>query len=187
MLKNSGLVLAAALTGAMAISDAALGQGGGGGGAGGAAGAAGTSGSPGGNGTKGRTGAGNGRGANIPDSTTPAQRQTIDNLAKELTTGQSPTTGNETNTDNTQITLSEQQRTGIRAAIMRDRAIPRVNDVTFAVSVGSPVPSSTPLAAIPPHVLQIYPRFRGDRVVVVGNQIVIVDPTSYRIVAVLSG
>ena len=68
---------------------------------------------------------------------------------------------------------------------MRDRNIPRINDTTFDVSVGGVVPSSTRLVAIPPAVLRIYPAFRGDRVVMVGNEILIVDPATYRIIAVL--
>jgi hypothetical protein len=36
-------------------------------------------------------------------------------------------------------------------------------------------------------VTRIYPGFRGDRVTMVGNELVIVNPSSYQIVAVLPG
>jgi hypothetical protein len=104
-----------------------------------------------------------------------------------MTTGQRQPTDNKRTTNNAEINLSDQQRARIRSIMMRDRAISRVNDATFNADVGSPVPSSTRLVAIPPAVLRVYPRFRGDRVVMVGNEVVIVDPGTYRIVAVLPG
>jgi hypothetical protein len=110
------------------------------------------------------------------------------------TTGQSGTTaqgqnatGNVSTTSNVGVTLSPQQRTRIRTVLMRDRNIARVSNPTFNVSVGSVVPSSTRLVAIPAPVLRIYPAFRGDRVVMVGNELVIVNPSTYQIVAVLPG
>jgi hypothetical protein len=86
------------------------------------------------------------------------------------------------------VTLSEEQRTRIstrfsdRIERMNVRPVSRSN---ISVSIGATVPRSVRLHAVPNDVVTIYPRFRGHRFVVVEDEIVIIEPRSYRIVAVL--
>jgi hypothetical protein len=110
------------------------------------------------------------------------------------TTGQAGTAtqGQTTNssvstTSNVGVTLSPRQQARIRTVLMRDRNIPQVSNPTFNVAVGATVPNNTQLAPLPSAVLRLYRGFRGDRVTMVGNELVIVNPSSYQIVAVLSG
>jgi len=158
----------------MGLAGVALGQGGGGGGgagggAGGAsAGAAGTAGTagipaaPGAAGTAGPSaGAGTG-GINAGRRTRRGQVRTIAPTGTQTsgpgvrTTGQAGTaaqgqntTGNISTTSNVGVTLSPRQRTRIRTVLMRDGNIPRLNNPTFNVSLGTMVPSNTQLVAVP--------------------------------------
>jgi hypothetical protein len=63
--------------------------------------------------------------------------------------------------------------------------VPRVNNVNFALSVGTTVPTRVRVVAVPSPLIEIYPQWRGHMYFVVGDQIIIVD-RSHRIVAVIS-
>jgi hypothetical protein len=49
------------------------------------------------------------------------------------------------------------------------------------------VPRHVHLVPVPEDVVRIYPRFRRDRVVIIEDEVVIVDPVTFRIIAVLPG
>jgi hypothetical protein len=81
--------------------------------------------------------------------------------------------------------LSTEQRTQITSAF-REEHVSAVNNVNFSVSVGTRVPrEGIELRALPSRVATIYPEWRSYRYVMVRQQIVIVDPDTYEIVAVL--
>jgi hypothetical protein len=83
------------------------------------------------------------------------------------------------------VNLSSEQRTRIHDMVFSRRDIPRVSNLDVDVRVNSVIPRSVRLAAIPQDVVRIYPRFRRDRLFVYNDEIVIVDPVTLRIVAVL--
>ena len=60
---------------------------------------------------------------------------------------------------------------------------PRATNVNFSVSVGTAVPTSVRVVAVPSVLVEIHPEWRG-MYFVVGDQIIIVD-RRHRIVAVL--
>jgi hypothetical protein len=60
-----------------------------------------------------------------------------------------------------------------------------VNTVNFDVRVGTVVPRSVHFATLPPVLVEISPEWRGYRYFVYHEEIVIVDPHTLRIVAVL--
>ena len=60
-----------------------------------------------------------------------------------------------------------------------------LNDAKFSVSVGTTVPRDVRLERLPADVVEIVPQYRDYDFVVVRDEIVIVDPSSYRIVASL--
>jgi hypothetical protein len=78
--------------------------------------------------------------------------------------------------------LSSEQRTTIRQRLSSG---PRVNNVNFTVSIGSRIPRSVSLSLLPPTVIEIVPQYRGYRYVLVGDQILIVDPETFEIVYVI--
>src|SRR5262245_43713316 len=63
----------------------------------------------------------------------------------------------------------------------------RATNVNFSVNVGTRVPRSVHLAALPASVLYIVPQYRSYQYFVANDQIGIVDPSSYEIVEVISG
>jgi hypothetical protein len=80
--------------------------------------------------------------------------------------------------------LSTEQRTQITSAIKETRVQP-VTNVNFSVSVGTRVPRDVTFHTLPPRVVTIYPEWRSYKYILVKEQIVIVDPDTYEIVAVL--
>ena len=55
----------------------------------------------------------------------------------------------------------------------------------ISVSVGAAIPRSVRVYTVPSDIVAVYPQFRGHRFVVVDDEIVIVEPRSYRVVTVL--
>jgi Protein of unknown function (DUF1236) len=81
--------------------------------------------------------------------------------------------------------ITVNQRTEIRQTIVKSKNAPRVNNVNFNISVGTVVPRSVRVAVLPPRVVTIYPQWRGYRYFIVGDEIIIVEPNTLRIVFVL--
>jgi hypothetical protein len=81
--------------------------------------------------------------------------------------------------------ITADQRTRIHETIIHERNAPRVNSVNFDVSVGTRVPRGVRFAALPPTILEIEPAWRSFEYFLVGDEIVIVDPRSLEIVAVV--
>ena len=82
------------------------------------------------------------------------------------------------------VSVTPQQRTRIRETVFASNNVPRVDNVNFAVRVGTTVPSSVHLVVVPETLVEIYPQWRDDEYFVVSDEVVIVDH-SHRIVAVV--
>jgi hypothetical protein len=82
------------------------------------------------------------------------------------------------------VKLTQEQRTKIRTSVIQSGNAPRVTNVNFNISVGTVVPRSVRVVAVPTVLVEIYPQWRGHRYFIVGERIIIVD-SGYRIVAVL--
>ena len=85
------------------------------------------------------------------------------------------------------VQLSEQQRTNVHSTILKESNVNRATNVNFSVNVGTRVPRSVRLVALPAAVLSIVPQYRSYQYFVANDQICIVDPGSYEIVEVISG
>jgi hypothetical protein len=96
-------------------------------------------------------------------------------------TGQSTTTTGQAGAG---AKLSTEQRTQITSVIKEQHVTP-VTNVNFSVSVGTRVPRDVHFHALPERVVTIYPEWRRYKFILVKEQIVIVDPNTYEIVAVL--
>ena len=84
------------------------------------------------------------------------------------------------------VTLNAQQRTTIRTTVLQGSNAPRVNNVKFSINVGTVVPrTGVRLVAVPSTLVEIHPAWRGYPYFIVGERIIIVEPESHRIVAVL--
>ncbi len=80
--------------------------------------------------------------------------------------------------------LSTEQRTKITTVIRDQHAAP-VNSVNFSIAVGTRVPREVTFRPLPAEVVTIYPEWRGYEYILVRDQILVIDPRSKEIVAVL--
>lgn len=82
--------------------------------------------------------------------------------------------------------LSTEQRTQITSVIREEHVRP-VTNVNFSISVGTRIPrEGIELHALPSRVVTIYPEWRTYKYVLVKDEIVIINPDTYEIVAVLN-
>ncbi|MCG2632584.1 DUF1236 domain-containing protein [Bradyrhizobium sp. WYCCWR 13023] len=85
---------------------------------------------------------------------------------------------------NASVNINDQQRTRITASISHLNVQPLTN-VNFSLSVGTVVPRDVRLQPLPAEVIEIVPQYRGYNFVLVKDEIVIVEPSTYKIVTVL--
>jgi hypothetical protein len=79
--------------------------------------------------------------------------------------------------------MTAQQRTRVRQTVISKG--PKVRNVDFSVSVGTVVPRSVRLVAVPTVLVELYPQYRGRKYFVYNEQIIIVDD-DLRIIAVIT-
>jgi len=80
--------------------------------------------------------------------------------------------------------LSTEQRTTIRTSITKQNIKPATN-INFSISVGTRVPRTVGFHPLPAEVVTIYPDWRGYEFFLVNGEIVVVNPRTLEIVAVL--
>ncbi len=85
----------------------------------------------------------------------------------------------------TSVSLNAEQKTKIRASVLQGSGTPRVTNVNFTISVGTVVPRTVRLAPISPVLVEVHPAWRGYMYFVVGDEIIVVEPRTLQIVAVL--
>jgi uncharacterized protein DUF1236 len=107
------------------------------------------------------------------------ERGNVRENERDRTTGQGAAGGRAS------VNLTPEKRTQIHEVFIKERSAPRVDRVDFNLSVGTRVPRSVRFVPIPSHIVEIEPSWRGYEYFMVGDQIVIVDPRSMEIVAVV--
>ena len=80
--------------------------------------------------------------------------------------------------------LSTEQRTKI-TTVIRDQHVAPVNNVNFSISIGGRVPRDVSFHPLPAEVVTVYPEWRGYEFFLVRDQIIVVNPSTLEIVAVL--
>jgi len=125
-----------------------------------------------------------------PSQTQPSQSQSGQapqqgQTQKGQTTQQGQTQQGQAGQAGGSANLTTEQRTQVRQTVLTGSNVPRVNNVNFALSVGTTVPTSVRVVVVPPPLIEIYPQWRGHMYFVVGDQIIIVD-RNHRIVAVIN-
>jgi Protein of unknown function (DUF1236) len=80
--------------------------------------------------------------------------------------------------------LSGEQRTKI-STVIRNQHVAPVTNVNFSISVGTRVPRDVAFHPLPTEIVTIYPDWRGYEFILVNGQIIVVDPQSFEIVAVI--
>jgi hypothetical protein len=82
------------------------------------------------------------------------------------------------------VNLTTEQRTTIRKEVLTTNA-PRATNINFSVNVGTVVPSSVRVVEVPATIIRIHPQWKGYRYFVYNDEIIIVEPRTLKIVAVL--
>jgi len=80
--------------------------------------------------------------------------------------------------------LSTEQRTKI-TSVIREQHVQPLNNVNFSIAVGTRVPRDVRFYPLPREVVTIYPEWRGYEFVLVNSQIIVIDPRTFEIVAIL--
>jgi uncharacterized protein DUF1236 len=116
------------------------------------------------------------------DRMAPAQKGTAERAGTKDRMGQGERSGTSTS-----ATLTTEQRTKIRETVLKSSSATRVSrsDIKFNVRVGTVVPRTVRLVVVPTEVVEIYPSWRGYLYFLVGDEIIVVEPRTLRIVAIL--
>jgi hypothetical protein len=98
--------------------------------------------------------------------------------ANKSTTGQGAASG--------QVKLSSEQRTKITTTI-RSQKVERVepSKLNISINVGTRIPSHVHVHPLPADVVTIYPEWRGYDYILVGEQIIIIEPRTHEIVYII--
>ncbi|WP_314947755.1 DUF1236 domain-containing protein [Bradyrhizobium cosmicum] len=106
------------------------------------------------------------------------------NTAQQPSTQQTTADRSSSTDVNASVNINDQQRTRISQSVSRLNVQP-LTSVNFSLSVGTAVPRDVRLQPLPNEVVEVVPQYRGYNFVLVKDEIVIVEPSSYKIVAVL--
>jgi hypothetical protein len=82
------------------------------------------------------------------------------------------------------VQLSTEQRTKVRTTLINSK-VERVTNVNFSIRVGARVPRTVHFYPLPVEIVEIVPEYQGYEYVLVGDEILIIDPVTLEIVAIL--
>jgi hypothetical protein len=107
--------------------------------------------------------------------------------------GQSPTQGTAPNaaaqqkgsTANASATMTTEQNVKFRDTLRAEKT-ERLTGVQFSISIGDEVPATVRFHRLPARIVEYAPQYRDFDYILVGDDILILDPRSHRIVAVIS-
>jgi hypothetical protein len=80
---------------------------------------------------------------------------------------------------------TEEKRTNVSQTILKDQNVNRATNINLSISVGTRLPRSVHLVALPAAVIEIVPEYRRYSYFVKDEQIYIVDPDTYEIVEII--
>jgi hypothetical protein len=81
--------------------------------------------------------------------------------------------------------MSSEQNVKFRETLKGEKT-ERLTNVKFSISIGEEVPSSVRFHRLPARIVEYAPQYRDFDYILVGDDILIVDPSTHRIVAVIS-
>jgi Protein of unknown function (DUF1236) len=110
---------------------------------------------------------------------------TVKGAQEQPSTTQRGATTSTSGTRGASVQLSADQRSQIKTIIGRDRGPRFSGNVNFNVSVGTRIPRTVHVVALPEDIVLIIPEYRGYDYFLIGDEIVIVDPRTLEIVAII--
>lgn len=108
-----------------------------------------------------------------PTAQAPLKEKPAPSLAKDETKSGAP------------AALSAEQHAKIWSTLRGEKA-ERLTNVEFSTTVGGVIPRTVHLYRLPVSIVEYAPQYRGYEYILVGDQILIVDPRTLRIVAVIA-
>jgi hypothetical protein len=81
--------------------------------------------------------------------------------------------------------LTPEQRTKI-TTVIKQQNVRSVTNVNFSISVGTRVPRSVHFYSLPIQVVEVYPEWRGYKFILVNGEILVINPRTLEIVAVIA-
>jgi hypothetical protein len=86
------------------------------------------------------------------------------------------------------VNLTAEQKTQIRTTVLQSSSAPKISrsQVNFNIAVGTVVPRTVHFVTVPETLIRIHPAWRGYSYFVVDEEIIIVEPRTFKIVAVLT-
>jgi Protein of unknown function (DUF1236) len=121
---------------------------------------------------------------NPPPANNQAQQTPNSSTGKTAQQPNQPNTAQSAGNSDRSMNINEQQKTRVTQSIARLNVQP-LNSVNFSVSVGTVIPLDVRLQTLPADVVEVVPQYRGYDFFVVRDEIVIVEPSTHRIVTVL--
>ena len=85
-----------------------------------------------------------------------------------------------------EVKLTTEQRTKIRKVVIEEKKIPRLTKVNFDIKVGVRVPRTVHFYPVPEEIITIHPAWRSYRVIFVNEELVLIDPTTFEIMYVVT-
>jgi hypothetical protein len=83
------------------------------------------------------------------------------------------------------VKLSEEQRTRIQRIIVHNKNVARVDKPDFSVTLGARIPKDVHITVLPEEIVSIVPEYRSFDYILVGDEILIIDPVSLEIVDII--
>ena len=108
-----------------------------------------------------------------PTAQAPAKEKPAPSVARDETKSGAP------------ATLSAEQHAKIWSTLRGEKA-ERLTNVEFPTTVGGVIPGTVHLYRLPVSIVEYAPQYRGCEYILVGDEILIVDPRTLRIVAVIA-
>jgi hypothetical protein len=108
-----------------------------------------------------------------PTAQAPAKEKPAPSVAKDETKSGAP------------AALSGEQHAKIWSTLRGEKA-ERLTNVQFSTTVGGVIPGTVHLYRLPVSIVEYAPQYRGYEYILVGDEILIVDPRTLRIVAVIA-
>jgi hypothetical protein len=99
--------------------------------------------------------------------------------------GRAPNGAGESKASMGPVNLTTSQRTEIHNTIIGDRSAPRAANLSVSLAVGVAVPEAVQFAPLPPRIVEIEPQWRSYDYFIYGDEIVIIEPGTRQIVAII--
>jgi nucleoid-associated protein YgaU len=120
-----------------------------------------------------------------PTAQAPAKEKTAPTAQAPLKEKLAPSVGKDETKSGAPAALSAEQHAKIWSTLRGEKA-ERLSNVHFSTTVGGVIPATVHLYRLPVSIVEYVPQYRDYEYILVGDEILIVDPRTLRIVAVIA-